>query len=422
LKIELKLNNEAVSSDEEEPKQEKSKLEETLQFEENCLSLINQIQLKKWHSKVKIIVKDFEFTVTVLIDTDADLNCIKEGLVPTKYYSKSRETLRSTNGNKMQINFEISKAHICQNNVCFKTSFVLVKNMTDKVILGLPFITLLYRFTTNSDGLITYPLGEEVKFKFLTKQELNQLNAYKSNSKTHQLGFLQEEIKVKRIEEQLSNKILQQRIQLFEDRIKSEIYSDLPNAFWHRKKHVVKLPYVKEFNEGNISTKARPIQMSQEMMEFCHNEIDDLLHKGIIRKSKSPWSCSAFYVQKNTELERGAPRLVINYKPLNKVLEWIRYPIPNKRYLINRLSESVIFSKFDMKSGFWQIQIHESDKYKTTFVTPFGQYKWNVMPFGLKNAPSEFQNIMNDILSPLSKFSIVYIDDVLIFSKSIEEH
>jgi hypothetical protein len=75
-----------------------------------------------------------------------------------------------------------------------------------------------------------------------------------------------------------------------------------------------------------------------------------------------------------------------------------------------------------MKSGFWQIQIHEKDKYKTAFVTPFGQYEWNVMPFGLKNAPSEFQNIMNDILSPLSKYSIVYIDDVLIFSKSIEEH
>ncbi|XP_062171082.1 uncharacterized protein LOC133876857 [Alnus glutinosa] len=187
-------------------------------------------------------------------------------------------------------------------------------------------------------------------------------------------------------------------------------------------KHTVSLPYVKDFDEGKITTKARPIQMSQETMEFCRNEIEDLLRKSIICKSKSPWSCSAFYVQKNVELERGAPRLVINYKPLNKVLEWIRYPIPNKRDLINRLSRSVIFSKFDMKSGFWQIQIHEKDKYKTSFVTSFGQYEWNVMPFGLKNALSEFQNIMNDILSPFSKYSIVYIDGVLIFSKSIEEH
>jgi hypothetical protein len=75
-----------------------------------------------------------------------------------------------------------------------------------------------------------------------------------------------------------------------------------------------------------------------------------------------------------------------------------------------------------LKSGFWQIQIHKDDKYKTVFTTPFGHYEWNVMPFGLKNAPSEFQNIMNDIFNPFSKFCIVYIDDVLIFSKSIDEH
>jgi hypothetical protein len=105
--------------------------------------------------------------------------------------------------------------------------------------------------------------------------------------------------------------------------------------------------------------------MNQEIMEFCKIEINDLLGKKIIRHSKSPWSCPAFYVQKNAELERGAPRLVINYKPLNKVLEWIRYPIPNKQDLINRLSDSIVFSKFDLKSEFWQIQIHEDDKYKT---------------------------------------------------------
>jgi len=70
-----------------------------------------------------------------------------------------------------------------------------------------------------------------------------------------------------------------------------------------------------------------------------------------------------------------------------------------------------------MKSRFWKIQIQESDRYKTTFIVPLGQYEWNVMPFGLKNAPSEFQKIMNDIFNPYSKFVIVYIDDVLIFPK-----
>ena len=92
--------------------------------------------------------------------------------------------------------------------------------------------------------------------------------------------------------------------------------------------------------------------MNSKNVEFCKREINDLLAKKIIRNSKSPWSCVAFYVQKNDEIERGTPRLVINYKPLNKVLEWIRYPIPNKNDLIHKLSEVVAFSKFDMKSSF----------------------------------------------------------------------
>jgi len=111
------------------------------------------------------------------------------------------------------------------------------------------------------------------------------------------------------------------------------------------------------------------------------------------------------------EKGRGVPRLVINYKPLNKVLQWIRYPIPNKRDFLNRLYDAKVFSKFDMKSEFWQIQITEANRYKTAFTVPFGHYEWNVMPFGLKNAPSEFQNIMNDIFAPYISFIIVYIDD-----------
>ena len=151
--------------------------------------------------------------------------------------------------------------------------------------------------------------------------------------------------------------------------------------------------------------------MNNDLLENCKKEIEDLLIKGLIKKSKSPWSCVAFYVKKQEKLERGVPRLVINYKPLNKALQWIRYPILNKKNLLDKLHEATIFSKFDMKSGFWQIQIDEKDRYKTAFTVPFGHYEWNVMPFGLKNAPSEFQNIMNDIFTPFTDFSIVYIDE-----------
>ena len=190
---------------------------------------------------------------------------------------------------------------------------------------------------------------------------------------------------------------------------------------------MVSLPYEKDFNEKQIPTKARPIQMNPELLEYCKKEINEkimngILMKKLIRPSHSPWSCAAFYVQKASEIERGTLRLVINYKPLNKVLQWIRYPIPNKKDLIQRIYNTTIFSKFDIKYGFWQIQIKPEDRYKTTFTAPFGHYEWNVMPFSLKNAPSEFQNMMNEIFNEYTRFSIVYIDDVLIFSNSIEEH
>ena len=83
-----------------------------------------------------------------------------------------------------------------------------------------------------------------------------------------------------------------------------DVCSDVPNAFWHRKKHIVDLPYVKDFNEKNIPTKARPIQMNSETVEFCKKEISDLLEKKLIRNSKSPWSCSAFMSRKMLKLNK----------------------------------------------------------------------------------------------------------------------
>jgi hypothetical protein len=162
--------------------------------------------------------------------------------------------------------------------------------------------------------------------------------------------------------------------------------------------------------------------MNADLKRYCRLEIRDLKSKGLIQKSRSPWSCATFYVNNNSEIERGTPRLVINYKLLNSALKWIRYPIPNKKYLLQKLHSAFIFSKFDMKSKFWQIQIDPKDRYKTAFTVPFGQYEWNVMSFGLKNAPSEFQCIMNDIFNAYSRFCIVYIYDVLIFSHSIDQY
>ena len=138
---------------------------------------------------------------------------------------------------------------------------------------------------------------------------------------------------------------------------------------------MVSLPYEKDFSKKQIPTETRPIQMNPELLKYCKKEIKYLLNKKLIRPSHSSWSCATFYVQKASEIERGTPRLVINYKLLNKVLQWIKYLILNKKDLIQRLYNATIFLKFDMKSGFCQIQVTAKDKYKTTFTVPFGHYE-----------------------------------------------
>ena len=142
------------------------------------LQTISRINFQKWHSKVKIVIsKDFQFEVVAFIDSGTDLNCIQEGIIPSKYFQKTKEPLTSASGGKMQIEFKIPKAHVCQDNACFKTTFVLVKNMTDRVILGNPFICLLYPFITDSEGIITHPFSQPVKFKFLRSPEPKDINS-----------------------------------------------------------------------------------------------------------------------------------------------------------------------------------------------------------------------------------------------------
>ena len=94
-----------------------------------------------------------------LIDSGADMDWIQEGIVPSKYYEKSTEKLFSANGTQMKIKYEINTAHVCHENVCFKIPSVLVKNMTNKVILDIPFINILYPFLTEHDGITTNPFG-----------------------------------------------------------------------------------------------------------------------------------------------------------------------------------------------------------------------------------------------------------------------
>lgn len=114
---------------------------------------------------------------------------------------------------------------------------------------------------------------------------------------------------------------------------------------------------------------------------------------------------------------------VIDYKKLNSVTIKDNYPLPNMELTLQILGGGYsYFSKFDLRSGFWQLPIDPKDRFKTAFTTPFGLFEWLVLPQGLRNSPPTFQRTMNRVLSSCTEFSIVYLDDIVVFSRTFDEH
>lgn len=159
--------------------------------------------------------------------------------------------------------------------------------------------------------------------------------------------------------------------------------------------------------------------------EFVDKEISKLLKNGVIEKSFSPYNSPIWIVPKKGFDENGRPkkRLVIDFKKLNSQTIADKFPIPDITMMIQNLGNAKIFSTIDLESGYHQISIVIGDREKTAFSINHAKYHFIRMPFGLKNAPSIFQRCVNDILHEyIGKFAYVYIDDVLIFSNSLEEH
>uniref|UniRef100_A0A0R0KJ75 DUF7746 domain-containing protein n=1 Tax=Glycine max TaxID=3847 RepID=A0A0R0KJ75_SOYBN len=280
------------------------------QDDEIFMGLINKIKIQKFYINIRIIINDFVLDTKALFDIGADSNCIPKGLIPTKFFEKTSEKLSTSSGSKLKISYKLSRAIIENQVLRIETNFLLVKNLKNEVILGTPFIKSLFPLQISKGGITTWHLGKKITFDFSTKLITRNINFIEK--KINQINFLKDEVSFSNIQIQLEKPQLKGKIQALLKHIQSTICSDFPYTFWNRKKHIVDLPYEKDFREKHIPTKAKPIQMNEEFLQYCQKEIKDLLDKGLIRKSKSPWSCAAFYVNKQAKLERGTPRLVIN--------------------------------------------------------------------------------------------------------------
>ena len=147
--------------------------------------------------------------------------------------------------------------------------------------------------------------------------------------------------------------------------------------------------------------------------------IGKLLDARLVRQSQSSYAAPALLTRKKDQTWR----LVIDYKKLNALTIRDHHPLPNMEVTLQTLGAGYsFFTKLDLKSGFWQLPIDEKDRFKTAFITPLGLYEWNVLPQGLCNAPPSFQRVMCDVLSRCTGFSLVYLDDIVIYSRTYAEH
>lgn len=151
-------------------------------------------------------------------------------------------------------------------------------------------------------------------------------------------------------------------------------------------------------------------------------QIQELLELKVIKPSKSPHMSPAFLVENEAERRRGKKRMVVNYKAINQATVGDSHNLPNKDELLSLIRGKKIFSSFDCKSGFWQVLLDEESQLLTAFTCPQGHYQWNVVPFGLKQAPSIFQRHMQNAFRSFEKYCCIYVDDILVFSNNEQEH
>ncbi|KAK9287735.1 hypothetical protein L1049_016175 [Liquidambar formosana] len=200
----------------------------------------------------------------------------------------------------------------------------------------------------------------------------------------------------------------------------SEFLTKNPHPLWTNPEFFIHLPFKK--NEDVNPTKASHRGMNPSHLELAKAELTTLLKQNLIEPTTSPWACEAFYVNKYSKQVAGKLRLVINYQDLNQFLADDKFLLPNKASLFRHLSNAKVFSKLDLKAGFWQLGIHPEDRPNTAFCIPDHHYQWTVMLFSLKTAPSHFQKVMINLFKPLLANALIYIDDILLFSKDHDSH
>ncbi|KAJ4717071.1 Retrotransposon protein, putative, Ty3-gypsy subclass [Melia azedarach] len=280
------------------------------------------------------------------------------------------------------------------------------------VILGMDWLSTYHASVKCYEKEVIFRPPGETEFKFVgTKlfvmpRVISALQAWKSLKKGC-MGFLASVIDIEKVEVNLQDvPVVSEFIDVFPE--------DLPGTPPDRE-----IEFNIELVPRTTPISKTPYRMAPSELKELKKQLEELLEKGFIRPSVSPWGAPVLFVKKKD----GTMRLCIDYRELNRVTVKNKYPLPRIDDLFDQLQGCSIFSKIDLRSGYHQLKIKTEDIPKTAFRTRYGHYEFVVMPFGLTNAPAAFMDLMNRVFKDyLDKFVIVFIDDILVSSKSKEEH
>nr|WCL16045.1 polymerase [Chrysanthemum yellow edge associated virus 2] len=335
------------------------------------------------------------------IDTGATL-CFAQKDV-CKNWIKLRQPRRFTIADKTEhyIHYYAKEVEIFVSGTPFMARTIYQYDTGIKLIIGNNFLKLYQPFTQYLNEIsITHPKIGKVRTKIITKDIIRMIAERLRNNLI---------IRLYKLDEENIGKLL------------DTVSSDNPLDTTKNKNTELIQIFLKD-PKTEVNVQNNIVYTIKDVKEFTE-EAQKLLQLGIIRESKSPHSAPAFYVENHNEIKRNKRRMVINYKRMNDATIGDSYKLPHKDYIIEKLKGKNVYTSFDAKSGYWQLRLHENTKPLTAFsCPPQKHYEWNVLPFGLKQAPAIYQRFMDTNFAGLENFCLVYIDDILVFSNNEKEH
>nr|CAB42622.1 putative polyprotein (aspartic proteinase, reverse transcriptase, ribonuclease H) [Nicotiana tabacum] len=365
----------------------------------------------------KIIVEGYyNRYYTPMVDTGAEANMCRHNCLPESKWEKLKTPIVVTgfNNEGSMITYKARNIKIQIWDKILTIEEIYSYEFTNKdILLGMPFLDKLYpHIITKTHWWFTTPCKQKLGAKRVNNKVRKTTPWIKGSEKITQKleNVIQSNHNIEIIIFSINKiKPLQDKLEL--------LYNDNPLQGWEKHQTKIKIELI---DENSIITQ-KPLKYNFNDLTEFKMHIKELLDNNYIQESNSKHTSPAFIVNKHSEQKRGKSRMVIDYRNLNAKTKTYNYPIPNKILKIRQIQGYNYFSKFDCKSGFYHLKLEDESKKLTAFTVPQGFYEWNVLPFGYKNAPGRYQHFMDNYFNQLEN-CIIYIDDILLYSRTENEH